>query len=67
MSGPLTIWRTRWQTIRCGRDAAAWNAFVSGSSRVVLITDVRLEGESQTGGISMGLRFNITHRFQVRR
>lgn len=47
--------------------STAWNAFVSGSSRAVVITDLRLGGEGETGGINMGMRFNITNRFQVRR
>ncbi len=48
-------------------ERSRWNAFVSGSSRAVVITDLRLGGEGETGGINMGMLFNITNRFQVRR
>ncbi len=47
--------------------STGWNAFVSGSSRAVLIMDMQLGGEGQLGSIKMEIRFNITNRFQVRR
>ncbi len=48
-------------------ERSRWNAFVSGSSRAVVIMDFQLGDEDQPGSIKMGMRFNITNRFQVRR
>ena len=49
--------------------STAWNAFVSGASRAVMTADIRLgapDEEEEGGGVGMGMRLNITNRFQVR-